>query len=130
MLLDAGDLDVFGWSSRSNADTENASDFLEWLLRIRSVIGVVDILGGGGESTSNSGDDDRDLDLDRLLEQDLDFVLVTLKFDGESHTNKDLEWYVPLSSSSDSCFSIKRFTPNLISSEIIKQFNNLYEIEN
>lgn len=27
LLLDAGDFDIFGWSSRSNADIENDSDF-------------------------------------------------------------------------------------------------------
>lgn len=27
LLLDAGDFVVFGWSSRSKADTENDSDF-------------------------------------------------------------------------------------------------------
>lgn len=28
LLLDAGDFDNFGWSSRNRADTENDSDFL------------------------------------------------------------------------------------------------------
>jgi len=58
-----------------------------------SVSGECVILGGGGESTSNSDDDEFDLLrecdwlLDRLL--DLDFVRVTLKFEGESHEMRD-----------------------------------------
>jgi hypothetical protein len=27
LLLDAGDFEIFGWSSRNSADTENDSDF-------------------------------------------------------------------------------------------------------
>lgn len=30
LLLDVGDFECFGWSSRSRADTENASDFFVW----------------------------------------------------------------------------------------------------
>lgn len=134
LLLDVGDLEDFGWSSLSSADTENASDFFDWnwttlihcsyrdhhlLTWGMSVIGEFVILGGGGESTSNSRDEDRDreCDLDRLRLRDRDLVLVTLIVDGETHTSSDLAWYVLLlSSSSDSCFSINRFTPNLISS--------------
>lgn len=48
------------------------------------------ILGGGGESTSSSDDDD---ELDRLrlldLDRERDFVLVTLKFEGESQLTSD-----------------------------------------
>lgn len=52
------------------------------------------ILGGGGESTSSSElDDDDEFDLllecEWLLDLDLDFVLVTLRFDGESHDIRD-----------------------------------------
>lgn len=116
LLLDAGDFVVFGWSSRNNADTENASDFFVkcWI----SVMGEFNILGGGGESTSNSDDDelerDREREWLRLLDRDL--VRVTLRFDGESQTISDFAWYIPTSSSSDSGFSINRFTPNFISS--------------
>lgn len=51
------------------------------------------MFGGGGESTSNS-DDDVELERERLWLLDLDrlFVLVTLKFDGESHVINDLAW--------------------------------------
>lgn len=81
-----------------------------------SVRGDIVILGGGGESTSNSDEDELERDRLWLLDRDRDFVLVTLKFEGESHVISDLAWYTPLSSSSDSGFSISRFTPNLISS--------------
>lgn len=79
-------------------------------------MGDIVILGGGGESTSNSDEDELERDRLWLLDRDRDLVLVTLKFEGESHVISDLAWYTPLSSSSDSGFSINRFTPNLISS--------------
>lgn len=81
-----------------------------------SVRGEIVIRGGGGESTSNSDEDELERDRLWLLDLDRDFVLVTLKFEGESHVISDLAWYTPLSSSSDSGFSIIRLTPNLISS--------------
>lgn len=81
-----------------------------------SVRGEIVILGGGGESTSNSDEDELERDRLWLLDLDLDFVLVKLKFEGESHVISDLAWYTPLSSSSDSGFSINRLTPNFISS--------------
>lgn len=106
LLLDAGDFDVFGWSSRSSADTENDSDFfvckqknksqsIIWLTQKLlhlltcwiSVSGGESIRGGGGESTSKSDDDELEL---RLRDLDRDLVLVTLKFDGESHVINDL----------------------------------------
>lgn len=81
------------------------------------------ILGGGGLSTSRSEDEDREWDLDRLCDLDLD--LVTLMFEGESQ--RDFEWYpLLLSSSSDSCFSTSRFTPNLISSVSIENYIYLF----
>lgn len=107
LLLDAGDFDVFGWSSRNSAETENDSDFLvckesfnwvgfqlffSYLTCWMSMRGEIVILGGGGESTSRS--DEEELDRDRLwlLDLDRDFVLVTLKFDGESHVIIDFAW--------------------------------------
>lgn len=48
------------------------------------------ILGGGGESTSKSDDDELERDRLRLLDLDRLFVLVTLKFDGESQVINDL----------------------------------------
>lgn len=58
-----------------------------------SVRGEIVILGGGGESTSSSDDDELDLDRLWLLDLDRDFVLVTLRFDGESHVMRDLARY-------------------------------------
>lgn len=56
------------------------------------MIGDIVILGGGGESTSSSDDDEFDLDRLWLLDLERDFVLVTLKFDGESHVIRDFAW--------------------------------------
>lgn len=107
LLLDAGDFDVFGWSSRKRAETENDSDFFvckmwAWNFEFSnlfnfltcwiSIIGEIVILGGGGESTSSSEDDEFDLDRLWLLDLERDFVLVTLKFDGESHVINDFAW--------------------------------------
>lgn len=111
LLLDAGDFEVFGWSSRSSAETENASDFLDCEIKGRnmcwiywqswqfltcwmSVSGDMVILGGGGESTSSSDDDEFDRERLWLLDLDLDrdFVRDTLKFDGESHVINDFAW--------------------------------------
>lgn len=89
LLLDAGDFEVFGWSSRKSAETENDSDFFVcWM----SVIGEGVILGGGGESTSRSDDDELERERLWLLDLDRDFVLVTLRFDGESHVINDFAW--------------------------------------
>lgn len=87
LLLDAGDFDVFGWSSRSSAETENDSDFFVCWMSVR---GEAVILGGGGESTSRSDDDELERERLWLLDLDRDFVLVTLRFDGESHVINDL----------------------------------------
>lgn len=108
LLLDAGDFDVLGWSSRKRAETENDSDFFVYEMRAWrfkkltefwvfltcwiSIIGEIAILGGGGESTSSSDDDEFDLDRLWLLDLERDFVLVTLKFDGESHVINDFAW--------------------------------------
>lgn len=48
--------------------------------------------GGGGESTSNSDDDDLLLECEWLLDLDLDFVLLMLRFDGESQEISDFAW--------------------------------------
>lgn len=89
LLLDAGDFDVFGWSSRSSAETENDSDFFVCCTSVR---GETVILGGGGESTSRSDDDELERERLWLLDLDRDFVLVTLRLDGESHVINDLAW--------------------------------------
>lgn len=57
-----------------------------------SVSGEMVILGGGGESTSSSDDEEFDRERLWLLDRDRDFVLVTLKFDGESHVINDFAW--------------------------------------
>lgn len=54
--------------------------------------GEIVILGGGGESTSSSDDDELDRERLWLLDLDRDFVLVTLKFDGESQVINDFAW--------------------------------------